>query len=48
MGTGDHVSFLVWHYNYTHKDGGARNYSQVSVQHWKDGKIITEKFIYAD
>jgi hypothetical protein len=48
MGVGDDISFVVWHYDYTHKDWGIRNYSQVSVQHWKDGKIITEKFVYAD
>jgi len=29
-----------WHYDYTHKDWGERNYTQVSVQHWKDGKIV--------
>ena len=48
MGVGDDISFVIWHYDYTHKDWGKRNYSQVSVQHWKDGKIIKEKFVYAD
>lgn len=40
------ASFVIWHYDYTHKDWGIRNYSQVNVQEWKDGKIIKEKFIY--
>jgi hypothetical protein len=48
MGVGDDISFVIWHYDYTHKDWGVRNYSQVSVQHWKDGKIIMEKFVYGD
>ena len=40
------AAFVIWHYDYTHKDWGVRNYSQVNVQEWKDGKIIREKFIY--
>ena len=43
---GDGVTMVVWHYDYTHKDWGVRDYTQVSVQHWKDGKIIKEQFIY--
>jgi len=23
-----------------------RNFEQVAVQHWKDGKIVSEKFYY--
>ena len=40
------AAFVIWHFDYTHKDWGVRNYSQVNVQEWKDGKIIKEKFIY--
>jgi hypothetical protein len=40
------VAYVIWHYDYTHKEWGVRNYSQVNVQEWKDGKIIKEKFIY--
>jgi hypothetical protein len=43
---GEAVSMVQWHYDYTHKDWGVRNYSQVSVQEWKDGKIIKEQFFY--
>ena len=40
------AAFVIWHYDYTHKEWGVRNYSQVNVQEWKDGKIIREKFVY--
>jgi hypothetical protein len=45
---GEGVSMVQWHYDYTHKDWGVRNYSQVSVQEWKDGKIIKEQFLYGN
>jgi hypothetical protein len=45
---GDGVSFVVWNYDYTHKEWGVKNYSQVSVQTWSDGKIIKEQFFYAN
>ncbi len=48
MGVGDDISFVIWNYDYTHKDWGVRNYSQVSIQKWKDGKIINEQFIYSN
>ncbi|MDC6390558.1 hypothetical protein PP182_17860 [Maribacter sp. PR1] len=43
---GENTTMVEWHYDYTHKEWGVRNYSQVSVQEWKDGKIIKEKFYY--
>lgn len=48
VGIGDDMSFVLWEYDYTHKEWGEKNYQQVSVQHWKDGKIIHEKFIYTN
>ena len=48
LGIGEDISFVIWQYDYTHKEWGIRNYTQVSVQHWKDGKIIKEKFVYAN
>lgn len=39
-------TFVEWFYDYTHKDWGKRTYNQVSVQTWKNGKIIHEKFYY--
>ncbi len=43
---GENYSMVEWHYDYTHKDWGVKNYTQVSVQEWKDGQIIKEKFYY--
>lgn len=42
------TSFVIWSYDYTHKEWGVRNYTQVSVQHWKDGKIMKEQFFYGN
>lgn len=42
------TSFVIWHYDYTHKEWGIRNYTQVSVQKWKDSKIIKEQFFYGN
>lgn len=46
LAIGDDISFVIWSYDYTHKEWGDRNYTQVSVQKWQDGKIIHEQFIY--
>jgi hypothetical protein len=48
IGVGNNVSFAIWNFDYTHKEWGVRNYSQVSIQEWKDGKIINEKFVYSN
>src|SRR5690349_5215659 len=48
VAVGDNVSFVKWQYDYTHKEWGVRNYTQVSVQHWKDGKVIKEQFFYGN
>ncbi len=46
VGIGDNVTFVHWDFDFTHQDWGERKYSQVSVQTWKNGKIVHEKFIY--
>ncbi|MEP1032514.1 SnoaL-like domain-containing protein [Ekhidna sp.] len=43
---GESISMVEWHYDYTHKEWGDRNYTQISVQEWKNGQIISEKFYY--
>ena len=43
---GENTTMVEWHYDYTHKDWGVRNYNQVAVQEWKDGQIISERFYY--
>jgi hypothetical protein len=48
LAVGDQISFVIWTYDYTHKEWGVRNYTQISVQHWHEGKIIKEQFIYSN
>ncbi|WP_237274419.1 nuclear transport factor 2 family protein [Tenacibaculum ovolyticum] len=43
---GESTTMVEWHFDYTHKDWGVKNYTQVAVQDWKNGKIIKEKFYY--
>ena len=45
---GENLSSVIWHFDYTHAVWGERNYTQVSVQHWKDGQIIKEQFFYGN
>jgi hypothetical protein len=45
---GEGTTMVRWHYDYTHREWGIRNYTQVSVQEWKDGKIIREQFYYGN
>lgn len=42
----DDIVCVEWWFDYTHKDYGVRNYRQVAVQRWKNGKIVEEKFYY--
>jgi hypothetical protein len=48
LAVGNDVSFVIWSYDYTHKEWGVRNYTQVSVQHWQDGLIVKEQFFYGN
>ena len=40
------IATIEWWFDYTHKEWGDRNYSQIAVQRWKDGQIVEEKFYY--
>lgn len=40
------VAAIEWDFDYTHNEWGERKYTQVSVQRWNDGKIVSEKFVY--
>lgn len=42
----NNTTMVEWHMDYTHKDWGVKNFTQVAVQEWKDDKIINEKFYY--
>ncbi len=46
VASGDNLTTVIWNLNYHHQDWGNRKYKQVSVQHWKNGKIIKEQFFY--
>ena len=46
LSVSDNISFVIWKYDYTHKEWGMKNYTQVSVQYWSEGKIIRERFLY--
>ncbi len=45
-GSGDSVTFSHWRFDFTHRDWGVRNYRQVAVRTWKDGKVVREVFHY--
>ncbi|WP_308992517.1 SnoaL-like domain-containing protein [Mariniflexile litorale] len=40
---GEKTTMVEWQFDFTHKDLGCKNYTQVAVQEWQDGKIIKEK-----
>lgn len=40
------VATVEWGFDYTHKEWGDRNYTQVSVQKWQNGQIVSEQFLY--
>ena len=45
---GENTTMVKWHYDYTHKDLGVRNYKQISVQHWRGNQIAREEFFYGN
>ncbi|WP_373488483.1 ester cyclase [Blastomonas sp.] len=45
-GVGDDTTFSHWHFDFTHREWGVRNYHQVAVRTWRDGKIVREIFYY--
>jgi len=47
VGIGDGVAFVEWTCTFKHKEWGQVTMNQVSVQHWKDGKIVSERFYYS-
>ena len=41
---GENVTMSEWHLEYKYKEFGHQKFDQVAVQHWKDGKIISDRF----
>lgn len=44
----DGVTATEWRYKFDHKEWGKWDKVQVSVQRWKDGKIVHERHHYID
>jgi hypothetical protein len=44
---GENVIISEWFLDYTHTEWGRMSHDQVSVQRWKDGQVIHERFYYA-
>ena len=44
--TNGDVSFSEWEMDVTFKGGHRVKMSQVAVRHWKNGKIVHERFFY--
>lgn len=42
----ENISVCEWHYKFDHKKWGKWDLTQISVQRWKDGKIIHERHHY--
>lgn len=40
----DNVTMTKWHFEYKHQEFGHKKFDQVAVQHWKDGKIMSDRF----
>lgn len=43
----DDMSVSEWLYGFTHKDWGTRRYTQITVQRWKNGKVVHQRHLYA-
>jgi len=46
VATGDNYATIESFMDLTHKDWGRSARAQVAVQHWENGKIVSEKFYY--
>lgn len=42
----DDIAVVAWHFDFGHALWGRRNYDQVAVQRWRNGRIVNEKFYY--
>lgn len=46
VAVGDNLSMVHWWMDFTFQ-GQRMQRNQVAVQHWRDGKVISEQFFYA-
>lgn len=40
------VTMVEWFFDYDHREWGTRRYHQISVQRWRDGRIVHERYYY--
>lgn len=43
-GVGGDTSFSHWHFDFTDGEWGRRDYHQVAVRTWRNGKVVREMF----
>ncbi len=43
---GDDISITEWHLDFDHRDFGKVDRKEVSIQKWRDGKVVNEHFYY--
>ena len=43
----DNLVIAEWFADYTHAEWGTVTHDQISVSHWKNGKIISDRYYYA-
>jgi len=42
----DDMTITNWHYKFEHEEWGKKDFKEVSIQRWNEGKIIHERHIY--
>jgi len=42
----DNISITEWQYQFDHAEWGKRDFREVSIQRWEEGKIIHERHLY--
>lgn len=42
----DDTTISEWHYQFDHEDWGKRDFKAVSIQRWKEDKVIHERHLY--
>lgn len=46
VAVGEKTTMVEWHLSYQFQEGNEKEFTQVAVQEWKDGRIVREKFYF--
>jgi len=46
VAVGEKTTMVEWHLSYQLDEGSKKEFTQVAVQEWKDGRIVKEKFYF--